>query len=70
MKQIIYTLMSVDEDHRFKINGVEYKLNLYTDLNNNIQATIYKINDDKEIFSCAASVDLEIYTKEKEWDKE
>ena len=68
MKQIIYTLMSVDEDHRFKINGVEYKLNLYSDLNNNIQATIY--DDDKVIFTSSSSVDLEIYTKQKEWDKE
>lgn len=74
MKRIDIAL-SVDEWHGFEVDGVQYDLNLYADLNNNIQATIYRCtknengtwtadteNEKNLILNCASAVDLEIVT--------
>ena len=72
MKRIDIAL-SVDDWHGFEIDGVQYDLNLYSDLDNNIQATIYRCTKDENgkwstdtqteknnILECSSRVEIEI----------
>ena len=73
MKRIDIAL-SVDDWHGFEIDGVQYDLNLYADLDNNIQATIYRCTKDENdgkwstdtqtkennMLECSSAVEIEI----------
>ena len=73
MKRIDIAL-SVDDWHGFEIDGVQYDLNLYADLDNKIQANIYRCTKDENgtwstetgaennILECSSEVEIEILT--------